>query len=135
VGLNHRVQGLPTRTIQLISSGKFITPSGVAWALCAGVNFVVTARGFMFSLGCIQALKCNRNTCPTGITTHNPRLQRGLEPYGTAERVANYCRNITHEVEVIAHSFGVPEPCRLNRYHVRIVQAGGRSVPMEDLYP
>jgi glutamate synthase domain-containing protein 2 len=126
--------GLKKR-IRLISSGKFITPSGVAWALCAGADFVVTARGFMFSLGCIQALKCNRNTCPTGITTHNPRLQRGLEPYGKAERVANYWRNITHEVEVIAHSCSVPEPRRLNRYHVRIVQADGRSVPMEDLYP
>jgi glutamate synthase domain-containing protein 2 len=126
--------GLKKR-IRLISSGKFITPSGVAWALCAGADFVVTARGFMFSLGCIQALKCNRNTCPTGITTHNPRLQRGLEPYGKAERVANYWRNITHEVEVIAHSCSVPEPRRPNRYHVRIVQADGRSVPMEDLYP
>ena len=126
--------GLKQR-IRLISSGKFITPSGVAWALCAGADFVVTARGFMFSLGCIQALKCNRNTCPTGITTHNPRLQRGLEPQGKAERVANYWRNITHEVEVIAHSCGVPEPRRLNRYHVRIVQANGRSIPMDELYP
>lgn len=123
------------KRIHLISSGKLITPSGVAWALCAGADFVVSARGFMFSLGCIQALKCNRNTCPTGITTHNPRLQRGLKPENKSERVASYWRNITHEVEIIAHSCGVDEPRGLNRNHVRIVQANGLSVPMADLHP
>lgn len=51
----------------------------VAWALCARADFVVSARGVMFSLGCIQALKCNKNTCPTGITTNAPRFQRGLD--------------------------------------------------------
>ena len=47
---------------------------------CVGADFVNAARGFMFALGCIQALKCDENTCPTGITTHNKRLQRGLDP-------------------------------------------------------
>ena len=89
----------------------------------------------MFSLGCIQALKCNRNICPTGITTHNPRLQRGLDPADKAVRVANYCRNMVHEVEVIAHSCGVAEPRLLRRYHVRIVQANGASVPLDILHP
>ncbi len=123
------------KRIRLISSGKLITPSGVGWALCASADFVVSARGFMFSLGCIQALKCNRDTCPTGITTHNPRLQRGLKPENKSERVASYWRNITHEVEIIAHSCGVDEPRGLNRNHVRIVQANGLSVPMADLHP
>ncbi|MEQ8954043.1 MAG: FMN-binding glutamate synthase family protein, partial [Gammaproteobacteria bacterium] len=62
--------GLAQR-IRVIASGKLVTPSDVAWALCVGADAVVSARGFMFSLGCIQALKCNKNTCPTGITTHN----------------------------------------------------------------
>lgn len=79
--------------------------------------------------------ECNRNTCPTGITTHNPRLQRGLNLADKAVRVANYHKNLTHEVEIIAHSCGVPEPRRLKRFHVRIVQADGRSVAMDDLYP
>jgi hypothetical protein len=89
----------------------------------------------MFSLGCIQAMKCNRNTCPTGITTHVPRLQRGLDPTDKAVKVASYCRNLVHEVETIAHSCGVPEPRRLKRYHVRIVQADGTSVPLDVLEP
>lgn len=121
--------------IRLIASGKLITPSEVAWALCVGADFVNSARGFMFSLGCIQALKCNKNTCPTGITTHNPRLQSGLNPEDKAVKVANYCLNLVHEVEVIAHSCGVPEPRRLKRYHVRIVQENGQSVPLDVLYP
>ncbi len=121
--------------VRLIASGKFVTPAGVAWALCAGADFVVSARGFMFSLGCIQALKCNKNTCPTGVTTHNPRLQRGLHPADKAVRVASYCDAIRREVEMIAHACGVPEPRRLRRFHVRVVQDSGRSVPFSDLFP
>ena len=121
--------------IKIIASGKRITPASVAWAICAGADFVNTARGFMFSLGCIQSLKCNKNTCPTGVTTHNPRLQRGLDPQDKKVKVANYCRNIVHEVEVIAHSCGVDEPRLLDRKHVRIVQDTGKSVPFDELYP
>lgn len=121
--------------IKIIASGKRITPSSVAWAICAGADFVNSARGFMFSLGCIQSLKCNKNTCPTGVTTHNPRLQRGLDPQDKKVKVANYCKNIVHEVEVIAHSCGVDEPRQLGRKHVRIVQDTGKSVPFDELYP
>ena len=121
--------------IKIIASGKRITPASVAWAICAGADFVNSARGFMFSLGCIQSLKCNKNTCPTGVTTHNPRLQRGLDPKDKKVKVANYCHNIVHEVEVIAHSCGVDEPRHLGRKHVRIVQDTGKSVPFDELYP
>ena len=121
--------------IKVITSGKLITPSEVAWAICVGADFINSARGFMFSLGCIQALRCNKNTCPTGITTHNKRLQKGLNPKDKAVKVVNYVRNMTHAVEVIAHSCGVKEPRELNRSHVRIVQSNGKSIIMEELYP
>ncbi|MDQ5878247.1 MAG: hypothetical protein QG638_979, partial [Pseudomonadota bacterium] len=80
--------------VRLIAAGKLLTPARVAWALSAGADFINTARGFMFSLGCIQALRCHSNTCPTGITTHNERLQRGLVVEDKAERVAHYCANM-----------------------------------------
>jgi glutamate synthase domain-containing protein 2 len=121
--------------IRVIAAGKMITPEGVAWALCAGADFVVSARGFMFALGCIQALKCNRNTCPTGITTHDRRLQRGLDPADKAIRVMRYQQGMEREVGVIAHSCGVTEPRLLRRSHCRIVQANGRSLPMDELWP
>ncbi|MDE0004444.1 MAG: FMN-binding glutamate synthase family protein [Rhodospirillaceae bacterium] len=121
--------------IKVIASGKLVTPAEAAWAYCAGADFVVSARGFMFALGCIQALQCNRNTCPTGITTHNKRLQRGLNPDNKAVRVNQYARQMTKEIEIIAHSCGVREPRRLRRYHCRIVTETGRSVPLDELYP
>lgn len=124
--------GLKDR-IRLIASGKLVNPGDVAWALCAGADFVTSARGFMFSLGCIQALKCNKNTCPTGITTHDPRFQKGLVVEEKFARVAHYAKGIVKEVETIAHSVGVTEPRQMRRKHVRIVQSDGRSIPLDIL--
>jgi glutamate synthase domain-containing protein 2 len=121
--------------VRVIASGKLITPADVAWALCMGADFSVPARGFMFALGCIQALQCNRNTCPTGITTHNKRLQKGLHPAAKAVRVANHEKNMNYEVGIIAHASGVREPRELRRFHARVVTANGLSVPLNELYP
>ena len=121
--------------VRVVASGKLITPTEVAWALCAGADFAVSARGFMFALGCIQAMRCNKNTCPTGITTHNRRLQRGLDPPTKAVSVANYQRRIEEELGIIAHSCGVAEPRLLRREHCRIVQPNGQSVSLSELYP
>lgn len=126
--------GLKDR-IKVIASGKMVTPTGVAWAVCAGADFVVTARGFMFALGCIQALQCNKNTCPTGITTHNKRLQRGLDPTDKAERVYQYTMSVRRELAVIAHSCGANEIRKMRREHCRIVQADGSSKPLNELFP
>lgn len=120
--------------IQVICSGKLITPAHVAWALCVGADFVTSARGFMFSLGCIQALQCNRNTCPTGITTHNLRLQKGLDFKDKALRVQHYAEQIEHEVGVIAHSCGVKEPRELRRHHAHVVMENGLSISLDKLY-
>ena len=121
--------------IKLIASGKLVNPGDVAWALAAGADFVTSARGFMFSLGCIQALKCNKNTCPTGITTHDPRFQKGLVPEDKYKKVARYAKQLTKELETIAHSVGVTEPRQIKRKHVRIVQADGRTRSMLELFP
>lgn len=123
------------KRIKVICSGKRITPSEVAWALCMGADFVNNARGFMFSLGCIQALQCNKNTCPTGITTHDEKLQRGLVVKDKSERVANYAKTMRKEVETIAHSCGAPEPRKLKRQHARIVSTNGLSIPLDELHP
>jgi len=126
--------GLKDR-IRIVASGKLVTPSEVAWAICAGADFVVSARGFMFALGCIQAMKCNKNTCPTGITTHDPRLQQGLDPVSKAGRVANFVKQMDREVGVIAHSVGVRSPRQMKRFHVRMMCTDGRSRPLDELYP
>lgn len=126
--------GLKDR-VRLVASGKLVNPGDIAWALATGADFITSARGFMFSLGCIQALKCNKNTCPTGITTHDPRFQKGLVVEDKWKRVSAYAQRIVDEVETIAHSVGVSEPRLLRRRHVRIMQDNGRSVAMNVLYP
>ncbi|MET4130324.1 FMN-binding glutamate synthase family protein [Roseovarius sp. MBR-6] len=126
--------GLKER-IRMIAAGKLINPGDVAWAICAGADFVTSARGFMFALGCIQALKCNKNTCPTGITTHDPYLQRGLVVEDKYMKVAHYAKSVIKEVEMIAHSVGVAEPRLMRRRHVRMVQADGTSIAFNKIRP
>lgn len=120
--------------VKVIASGKLVNPVEVAWALCTGADYICSARGFMFALGCIQALQCNKNTCPTGITTHDPELQQGLVPEDKAARVANYVKNMHYEVGMIAHSCGVNEPRELNRSHARLVIEPGLSKTLEEHY-
>jgi glutamate synthase domain-containing protein 2 len=126
-------RGLRER-IKVIASGKLINAGDVAWALCCGADFVVSARGFMFSLGCIQAMQCHLNTCPTGVTTHDPDLQKGLDPADKSVRVANYVSNMIYSVSLIAHSCGVPHPRALTRQHCRLVQDDGRSRSLAEVY-
>ena len=121
--------------IRVIAAGKIVTSARAAWALAAGADFVNTARGFMFSLGCIQALRCHQNTCPTGVTTHNKRLQRALVVEEKYLRVANYCNGMNREIDMIAHSCGVRHARELRREHVRIVQANQQSIAFNMLYP
>ncbi len=126
--------GLRAR-VKVICSGKMITPSGVAWAKAMGADIVVSARGFMFALGCIQALQCSKNTCPTGITTHDEELQEGLVISDKLERVYHYHKNMVSAVEMIAHSCGVKSPHDLSREHVRVVTESGLSTPLDKLHP
>lgn len=121
--------------IKVNASGKMVNPTEVAWAMCVGTDFVSTARGPMFALGCIQALQCNKNTCPTGITTHDKDLQKGLVVENKKKRVAYYLKNLEKEIRIIANSCGVKRPRDLNRSHARVVVANGRSMTLESLYP
>lgn len=88
---------------KLVTSGKLISAGKQMMALCMGASAIYTARGFMLALGCIQALRCNNNTCPVGITTHSERLQYGLDIEEKAERVKNYALNLDyHHYEMLA---------------------------------
>ncbi len=88
---------------KLVSSGRLIGAGRQMMALCMGASALYTARGFMLALGCIQALRCNNNTCPVGITTHSERLQHGLDVEEKSERVKNYALNLNHyHYEILA---------------------------------
>ncbi|WP_404400798.1 FMN-binding glutamate synthase family protein [Idiomarina seosinensis] len=126
--------GLKER-IRVVCSGKMISPADVAWAIAMGADFIVSARGFMFSLGCIQAMQCNKNTCPTGVTTDDPRRQKGLDPVSKATRVANYHKFLEYGVNIIAHSCGVTDPRALTRRQARVIKPDGISISLADRYP
>ncbi len=119
--------------IKIIASGKLITAAEVAWAIAVGADFVVSARGFMFALGCIQSLHCNKNNCPTGITTHDKKLQRGLSPDDKSVRVANYAFGVERGVRYIANACGVKELRDLNREHI-MVRDGTKNIKGDKFY-
>lgn len=121
--------------IKVVASGKLVHSAKVAWALCVGADFVVSARGFMFALGCVQSLQCHQDTCPTGITTHNKRRQRGLVVEDKAKRIADYAHWVNYEVDVLAHSCGLANARDFRREHIRIVQAPGESKALDYIYP
>ncbi len=110
--------------IRITASGKLITPDKVAWALCMGADFVSSARGVMFSLGCVQAMKCGTGKCPTGVTAADPRLIAGLDPTDKAVRVARYAQRVREEVEIIAHSCGLVDATGFLPRHVTAIERG-----------
>ena len=83
--------------LKLFCAGKLITPGKQIMALSLGAHAIYSARGFMLALGCIQALQCNKNSCPVGITTHEEWLQRGLDVDDKARRVENYVKQLEHD--------------------------------------
>lgn len=91
----------------LFASGKLINPAKQLLALCLGADACYSARGFMLALGCIQALQCNRNTCPVGITTHDPSLIRGFVVEEKAKRVQNYVEGLQHDFDHLIAAAGV----------------------------
>lgn len=126
--------GLKER-IKIVASGKLVHSAKVAWALCAGADFIVSARGFMFSLGCVQSMQCHKDTCPTGITTHSKYRQRGLVVADKAERVKQYAHWMNYEVNTLAHSCGLGNAREFKREHIRIVQSPGVSWPLDVIHP
>jgi len=104
--------------IKIITSGKVTNGMDIAKNLSLGADLCASARGMMFSLGCIQALHCHKNTCPTGIATQDKNLSSALVVKDKKHRVKNYHRNTVESfVEIIA-SAGLKTPQELNRTHI-----------------
>lgn len=93
------------KEIKIITATKIITAFNIFKALCLGADLCNSARGMMLSLGCIQALRCNTNTCPTGIATSNPYLMNGLVVAEKWQRVKNYHEETVNDfLELLAAS-------------------------------
>lgn len=106
------------KDIKIITATKIFTAFDIYKALCIGADACNSARGMMLALGCIQALKCNTNTCPTGVATNNPRLVRGLDVDLKSKRVANYHRRTIEDFLELFAASGCRELSELNRHMI-----------------
>ena len=106
------------KDIKIIASGKITNGMDIAKVLAIGADLCASARGMMFSLGCIQALQCHKNSCPTGIATQNKNLMNGLDITQKKQRVANFHHGTIESFVDILASTGMQSPQELNRTHI-----------------
>jgi glutamate synthase domain-containing protein 2 len=106
------------KDISVIAAGKVFTGFHVLRMLAMGADIVNSARGMMLALGCIQSLQCNNNHCPTGITTQNPDLYRGLVISHKQQRVANFHRETVEATVDLLSAAGMRQPHLLTREHI-----------------
>jgi len=101
--------------IKIITATKIFTAFDIYKALCLGADICNSARGMMLALGCIQALKCNTNECPTGVATNNPKYVRGLVVSEKWKRVNNYHKNTLEDFLELLAASGCSSITELNR--------------------
>jgi len=101
--------------IKIIASGKVITGFDIVRTLSLGADLCNSARGMMFALGCIQALECHNNTCPTGVATQNPDLAKGLVPEEKSVRVARFQHETVKSAMDLMASAGLSHPDEVSR--------------------
>ncbi len=104
--------------IKLFTAGKILTGFHIFRAMALGADACYSARGMMLALGCIQALECNRNTCPTGVATQKPELVKGLVVEDKAQRVANFHDETVEAFAELMAAAGLRSPDQINRTHV-----------------
>ncbi|ANZ32348.1 FMN-binding glutamate synthase family protein [Staphylococcus carnosus] len=111
--------------VKIFASGKLVTPDKVAIALGLGADLVNVARGMMISVGCIMSQQCHMNTCPVGVATTNPKLEKGLIVSEKNYRVTNYITSMHEGLFNLAAAVGVESPTEITQDHVIIKEGGG----------
>src|SRR3979411_1804043 len=107
IGINARDR------IRIGAAGKSATAFDMARAMAIGADWCNSARGFMFSLGCIQSLSCHTDRCPTGVTTQDPSRARALVVPHKVERVYNYHHATLHALAELLAAAGLEHPREL----------------------
>lgn len=105
--------------VRIIASGRVVTGFDIAEKLALGADMANAARAMMFALGCIQALRCNRNTCPVGVATQDPHLVQGLVVPDKARRVYRYHQATVRSLLELTAAAGLHHPHDLCPHHIR----------------
>ena len=105
--------------IKIIATGKVTTGFNIASNLALGADLCSSARGMMFAIGCIQALRCNSNLCPAGVATQNPALVKGLDPEDKGTRVYKYHKATVHSFLEVLSASGLKHPDDLRPWHIQ----------------
>jgi glutamate synthase domain-containing protein 2 len=121
--------------IKIIASGKIITGFHIARAMALGADVCYSARAMMVAIGCIQALLCNTNRCPTGITTQDPKLTIGLVVDDKKVRLANYHEaTVKNFVELLGAS-GLDVMKNITRSHIYRRISLNQMLTYEEIFP
>jgi glutamate synthase domain-containing protein 2 len=99
--------------MKVAASAKITSAFEMARVMALGADWCNAARAFMFSVGCIQAMRCQTNTCPAGVATQDKRRQRGLVVTDKSERVFNYHRNTLDDLAQVVAACGIDHPNEL----------------------
>ncbi|MFQ5716547.1 MAG: FMN-binding glutamate synthase family protein, partial [Nitrospinales bacterium] len=121
--------------IKIIAAGKAFSAFHMLRLMALGADTINSARAMMFALGCIQALKCNTNACPTGIATQDPARYKALDVDDKAARVKNYhSAMITNLLELLA-AMGLNRFDDLRPRHINRRVSGSVVKHYGELYP
>ena len=120
--------------IKIGASGKQVSAYNMAASLALGADWINTARGFMFALGCVQSLHCHNNTCPTGIATSDPGRQRGLVVTDKADRVFHFHKNTVAALMEVVGAAGCEHPSELAPHHIVHRTATEEAMPADRVY-
>ena len=112
VGLNLRPR------IRIGAAGKVVGAFDIARLMALGADWCNAARGFMFALGCVQAQTCHTGSCPTGITTQDPRRQQALVVPDKIERVWRFHRHTLQALQELVQAAGLQHPREITPAHI-----------------
>ena len=123
------------KEMKLIAAGKVLTGFHILRAMALGADTCNCARAMMMALGCIQALECNKNTCPTGVATQDPYYMKGLVVEDKTTRVANFHKNTVESFVELLGATGLDHPDKINRTHVYRRVFMNLVKTYEEIYP